>query len=129
FLHGNSPFGPGHEFRTVPNPSNNFIVKQVAQEAVKFLYSQFDTSKVCPLHLKEVIRAKESTNNGIYYDLEVQVETNAADFDCEFAMKNCVNVRVHQPLFNLCPGKKFCLLPIKLDEVECIDVPQSKFRN
>uniref|UniRef100_A0A0K2TLS1 Cystatin domain-containing protein n=1 Tax=Lepeophtheirus salmonis TaxID=72036 RepID=A0A0K2TLS1_LEPSM len=117
------------DFEDVPNAHTDPILKEIGEEATKFLYHKFDTTNACPIHLREVVRAKRQLiSDSINYEIELQVETNGADFDCEYVHKNCDNVKLHQPPLHLCPGKKFCLIPVKLNEINCVEINQIFFR-
>ncbi|CAB4064268.1 unnamed protein product [Lepeophtheirus salmonis] len=117
------------DFEDVPNVHTDPILKEIGEEATKFLYHKFDTTNACPIHLREVVRAKRQLiSDSINYEIELQVETNGADFDCEYVHKNCDNVKLHQPPLHLCPGKKFCLIPVKLNEINCVEINQIFFR-
>ncbi|QQP48726.1 Uncharacterized protein FKW44_009132, partial [Caligus rogercresseyi] len=109
---------------TIRDPNNNVIIKDIATQAIKFLYHKFDTSVACPLYLKEVISAVENEKeDGIDFDLRVQVETNSVDFNCEFIINECTHLKVFQPRdVSLCPGGKSCVIPRDLKGVECTKI-------
>uniref|UniRef100_A0A0K2UP11 Uncharacterized protein n=1 Tax=Lepeophtheirus salmonis TaxID=72036 RepID=A0A0K2UP11_LEPSM len=110
-------------FTNIEAPHSDPIILNVAKKATKYLYGFFDTSNPCPLHLVEVIRAKQQAVMGFNYELEIQVETNGADFDCEHIIKNCENVRVHEPIAEFCPHEEpSCVVPVRLQDVDCIEV-------
>ncbi|CAB4059724.1 unnamed protein product [Lepeophtheirus salmonis] len=117
-------------FTNIEAPHSDPIILNVAKKATKYLYGFFDTSNPCPLHLVEVIRAKQQAVMGFNYELEIQVETNGADFDCEHIIKNCENVRVHEPIAEFCPHEEpSCVVPVRLQDVDCIELFLFSFFN
>ncbi|CAB4057255.1 unnamed protein product [Lepeophtheirus salmonis] len=118
YASANSPPVPIKSTQDVSDPE----IQKVALETTKFLYHLFDTSKACPLYIKDVIRATKQSFPSTVYELELQVETNGADFDCDYVLKNCANIQVQQPPTNLCPGNQFCLFPENLNNINCVDI-------
>eukprot|EP00096_Caligus_rogercresseyi_P009933 TRINITY_DN3481_c0_g1_i1.p1 TRINITY_DN3481_c0_g1~~TRINITY_DN3481_c0_g1_i1.p1 ORF type:complete len:252 (+),score=44.39 TRINITY_DN3481_c0_g1_i1:31-786(+) len=112
---------PG-DYKEISNPLDDPFILKIAQESTKFLYHLFNTSRPCPLHLADILSVKEQTINGINYELELQVETNGVGQECEYVMKHCQGLRVHQPLPRQCPfDRQFCLVPLDLNAVECTE--------
>eukprot|EP00096_Caligus_rogercresseyi_P000101 TRINITY_DN1026_c0_g1_i1.p1 TRINITY_DN1026_c0_g1~~TRINITY_DN1026_c0_g1_i1.p1 ORF type:complete len:457 (+),score=70.77 TRINITY_DN1026_c0_g1_i1:217-1587(+) len=109
-------------FREIERPSSDPIVLKVAQEATKFLYGHFSTATPCPLHLKEIVRARQQAVMGFNYEFDLEVETIGANFNCEYALKLCKNVKMHEPFAEHCPhGEPSCVIPVALDDVACMD--------
>ncbi|CAB4064266.1 unnamed protein product [Lepeophtheirus salmonis] len=122
---GALPYSSARSPPVLINPTrdiSNSKIQKVALESTKFLYHLFDTSNACPLYVKDVIQAKKQSFPSTVYELELQVETNGADFDCDYVFKNCANIRVQEPPINLCPGNQFCLIPENLKGIDCVDI-------
>ncbi|XP_040568012.1 uncharacterized protein [Lepeophtheirus salmonis] len=112
------------EYSSIENVTENEEIQKVAQKAVKFLYHLFNTSSACPIHLREVVQASEQIVDGTNYKLEIQVETDGANFECEYVQKQCSNIIVHEPLAHCPHDEEDCILPVDLQEVECVEINQ-----
>ncbi|XP_040568831.2 uncharacterized protein [Lepeophtheirus salmonis] len=121
----NVELGTPKPYHEIPDPSSNEIIQKVAQEATEFLHGFFNVSKHCPLFVRDIISAREQMNEGISYELELQVEVESDLTDCPYKFKNCNGVKVFQPYPHLCPNKKFCLLPQNLEKTTCISIIDS----